>query len=150
MGSLDAILIIAAGYGLYMITQKNAASNLVLYPHGVNEFFFDNENNPTFVASVLVQNTSNSTFTINSLAGNAVSGTDKTIVGNVSSFQPITIGPNQEQDFPIQIRMSPLGIVNEIIDAFTNKNTTRVVTVDGHVNANGYTVPVSLTFSVGI
>lgn len=147
MGVFESILLIGAGLGLYIYTQQRAAGHLVFFPDNVIGFQFDNAT-PVFTANILIQNTSNTSFTVYSFAGNVL--TDSTLVGNVSSFQPITIPANAQVDYPIMLRMSLLGVVDDIISAFKDGNISKTLVIDGNVNANGYQVPVSLTYKLGI
>lgn len=147
MGVFEAVAIIAGIAGLYFWNLKNAASNLTLFPGNITGFSLAGYS-PTITADLIVQNTSNVDFTINSLAGNVTS--DGTIIGNISSFIPVPIPANSQGSIRLTLTLQPLGVVNDIISILTGGNGTRNMLVQGAVNANGLQVPFMLPYKVGV
>lgn len=132
----------------YSLIRKGAAAGtLIFYPDKVTDFEFDGLT-PVLTAGIRVQNTSNQSFTLNSFAGNVFS--DNTLVGNVGIFTPQTVPPNSQQVFSIDIRLNPIGIVNDLIKAYQNQNFRKNIKVDAIANVDNLQAPVVLNFSIGL
>lgn len=144
---MNALLYLGGFYLLYMVVFARSASSLVFFPYNVTGFAFEGAL-PVMNIEILVQNPTNSTFTVNSIAGNAF--TDDTLVGNLSSFEQVQIPPNTEVALPVRIRFQPLGIVDDIISAFKDGHIAKDVKVTGTVNANGYQLPLTVSYHLGI
>ncbi len=147
MGVLEVALLLGGVAVAYFLNQANAAGHLVFFPGNLGGLSFEGIN-PVIQGSILIQNTSNTSFTFNSLAASVTSG--DTLVGNVSNFTPITIGPNSEGQLPISVRLLLLGAANDVIDAIQNKYISKKLILDGSVNANGVQVPLKLEYSIGL
>lgn len=147
MGLLEAAILLAGGYGLYLWNQGRSAGHLIFYPNNITDLGFDGATT-VISADMLIQNTSNATFTINSFAGNVTS--NDTLIGNASSFTPTTIPPNNQALFPLELRLNPIGLVDEIISAIQTHNIDKEIVIDGNVNANGYQLPVKITYKIGL
>lgn len=140
---MEVLLILAAGLGLYLFTTARAASNLVYFPGDITGLSFGGA-----TADLIVQNTSNLEFTIYSLSASVSSG--DTLIGNISDFTPVIIPANNQVAIPLTIRFFALGIIDDLLSAFTTRSYKRTITVSGTVNANGQQVPINLTYSIGI
>jgi LEA14-like dessication related protein len=141
-----ALLLLASAGGLYLWNLSKAAGNLIYLPGTFTGFSLSGIS-PEISATLVVQNTSNLSFTINSLAANVLS--DGTQVGNVKSFVPTEIPSNSEASVPIILTMQPIGIVNEIISIMTGGVGTRKVVITGSVNANGMQQAFSVEYKLG-
>lgn len=106
-----------------------------------------NNLSPVITFSVIVQNTSALGVRVDSFAGNLIS--NGTYIGNVYNFTPITIPPNSQSIVLIDARLQPLGIVNDLIQAFQYRNFKQDVKIEGFVNAGILQIPLKLNFSVG-
>lgn len=146
MGGFEALLLIGAGVWLYSNTLTKAAGNLIFVPGNILSIGLEGIN-PTLTAQLIVQNTSNVDFTLNSLAGNVTS--DGTLIGNVSNFTTVAIPGNNQTAIPLTITLFPLGIVDNIISAFYGGFQKKELTFSGSVNANGQQVPLTLVFKIG-
>jgi hypothetical protein len=145
MGGIEAILVLAGVAGLYFWNLSRAAGNLTYFPGNITGFdLFP----PTVFVDLIVQNTSNITFTINSLSANVTS--DGTQIGNVSDFIPVIVPANGQGVVPLKLSLQPIGIVNDIISIITGGNGTRTILIDGSVNANGIQQSFKLPFKVGV
>lgn len=142
------LLWIAGGVIAWGLFRKSVAGgNLVFFPDRITSFKFEGLT-PVFVAGIRVQNTSNQSFTLNSLAGTVAS--DNVRVGNFSSFSPQTIQPNSQKVFYVDIRLQALSIVNDLIKAFQNANFRKQLTIDGVANIDGLQTDFKLTYNVGL
>lgn len=147
MTGLDVLLILAGAAGIYVWNLSKAANNLTYFPGNITGISLDGLT-PVVFATLIIQNTSNLSFTISSLAGSVTS--NGTLIGNVSDFIPVAIPANSQGQIPLTLRMQPLGLVNDIIAILTGGNGTRTLVVAGSVNANGIQQPFSLTYNVGV
>lgn len=142
-----AILFGLAGLvGYELLSKASAAGTLTFYPGQLHSLDFDGAT-PIITVQLLAQNTSNKQFTMQSLAGNVF--TENYLVGNISSFNPVTIAPNKQTIIPLRIRLSLIGIVNQIIDAIQTHNFQMTLQVESYVNVDGIQQPLNLNFKVG-
>jgi hypothetical protein len=146
MGVFEAVVLVAGVTGLYLWNLARAASNLTYFPGEITGFSLSGFS-PVITADLIVQNTSNVEFTINSLAGNVLS--DGTIIGNLSNFTPVRIPANSQGVIPLTFTLQPLGVVNDIIQIITGGSGQRNLMVQGSVNANGMQQPFSVPYNVG-
>lgn len=138
----------AAALIAYSLFRKGAAAGtLIFYPDRIRDFEFDGLT-PVLVAGIRVQNTSNQSFTLNSLAGNVFS--DNTLVGNASIFTPQTVLANSQKIFTVDIRLLPLGIVNDIIKAWQYKNFTKKIEINAMANVDNLQTEIKLNYSIGL
>lgn len=142
----EALLLIGGAVALYEYNQYRAGGNLNFFPGQVTDMSFEGLN-PVATAELLIQNTSNVTFTINSLSGSVT--LNGTLIGNISDFTPVTIGGNSEGYIPLKLRLLTLTIVQNLINAFGGGAIKENLVVTGSVNANGVQVPLSITYQIG-
>jgi len=133
-----------------LYSKARAAGTLLFRPGKVSNISFDGVA-PVLDLSLVVQNTSSSGFTLESMAGNivAVNGDDQYIIGNFSNFTPVPVNGNSETVVPVRVRLQMIGIVQNIIDAFRNGDTVRVVRLQGYVNAGFIRAPLNVEFAIG-
>lgn len=147
MTNTQTIALTAGALLLYSYFRKaTAAGRLNFYPANVKDLYFDGAT-PVITLGLAVQNTSNQSFGLKSLAGNVYA--NNYLVGNVSSFTPQIIGPNSQAIVTIRVRMSLLGIVNDIIEAITNKKFTQVLELESWANIDNQQVPINIKYKVG-
>lgn len=143
-------LLLAGGFifAYQSLNKKNAASTLNFLPGNVYGLSFDGIT-PVITVGVIVQNTSNQSMTIHSLAGNVYAtqyGT-KTNVGNVSFFNQQQIFANSQNTLQIQIRLSLIGLVTDIINSINN-GVSQTLTFEGYANVEAFQVPLNFTYTV--
>jgi LEA14-like dessication related protein len=147
MKSTDMLLLGAVGLMAFIfISKAKAASTLIFLPGGINSISFENAT-PVVDLSLIVQNTSSSGFTLESMAGNLYC--DGTYIGNLSSFIPIDIAGNSESIVNVRARLQLIGIINEIIAAITNKNISKTIQLRGNANAGFVRAPIDVAFKIG-
>jgi hypothetical protein len=132
--------------GITFLSKANAAGGLIFSPGFVSGITLDGIT-PIITFTILAQNTSSSGFTLQSLAGNLTC--DDYYVGNLSSFVPVPVSGNSQTTIPVQVRLQPLGIVNDIIKSFQTNNFTKKVVFTGFANAGFIRVPLKLEFTIG-
>lgn len=146
MGGLNAVLLIAAGLGIWAFTQARAAGNLQYFPGNITDLSLSGIN-PTLQAQLIIQNTSNVQFEIRSLSASVLS--NDTLIGNVSSFTATVIPPNSQIIYPLTIQLLTISIIDDIINAINTGSIRREIVLNGSLNANGQQVPLQLTYVIG-
>lgn len=139
------------GLGLYLVyelTRKvSAAGNLIFSADKVHSFRFDGLT-PVFRIGIRVQNTNNKNFVINSFAANVEC--EGYVVGNASFFNQQVITANSQVILLVDFRLSTFDLVNRLIQSFQNKDFSYDIKLVGAVNVDGFQVPLSLNYKVGI
>lgn len=115
----------------------------------VTKFYFDGTT-PVLQVAVKVQNTSSIGLTVNSMTANLYAGTNKTYVGNVSSFQQAVIVGNRLSEIYLDVRLSPLDIVNQLISIVQNRNFSMALLIDGFANVGGTQIGFTIPFYAGL
>lgn len=96
---------------------------------------------------LVVQNTSNQYFTLNSIGGN-IFANDK-LVGNVGSFVAQHIPANSQTTLYLKVKMNLIGIVSDIISAFTTGNIKQTIQLDATANVDTLQVPIKISYTIG-
>lgn len=99
---------------------------------------------PIMTLALAVQNTSNQSFTVNSMAGELYA--NNIYLGNVSSFNPVEVRPNTEQVIDIRVRLSLIGIVNDILQGIKNKTFNQDLELDSVANIDNLQVPINIVY----
>jgi LEA14-like dessication related protein len=131
--------------GLYFFNQQRDAGYLEYVVKRVDLNWAGAS--PIFTVSLGIQNPSNTTFTVESIAGTLYSNGDP--LGNISAFDKIVIPPNDETVYPLNFRLSLIGVASDIIKIFTGGGTSQQIEFDGVVNANGIAVPLKFKYVIG-
>jgi hypothetical protein len=141
-----ALLLIGGAVGVYYLTRAKAAGRLNFYPGQVQGMAFDGFT-PMAYLDFIVQNTSNADIAVNSIAGNAYS--NGYLIGNISNFQGVVVSGNAETVVPVTVRLNLLGVVNDLMNAWQTGNFKQEIVINGRANAEGFSVPINLKFTVG-
>lgn len=143
-----SIAFIAAGaYVAYksVIQPASAAGTLNFYPANAKSLRFDGLT-PVITIGIAIQNPSNQTYTIKSLVGNIYA--NGYLIGNVSSFFQMAIKPTGETVYPITVRLSLIGIVQDIIAAFNGGGIQQEVELQANANVNNFIFPVKIKYHI--
>ena len=103
---------------------------------------------PVMSFQVIAQNSSSLSVSVDSLAGNLFS--KGLLIGNVFSLLPIKIAGNSRGYVNVEARFFILGIANDIIASFQNRDFVQSITFEGFANVEGVQVPINLSFNVGL
>ena len=95
----------------------------------------------------MAQNTSNQVLSCYSFAASLTA--NNILIGNVASFTPQIIAPNSQQIISVDVRLSILGIVNDIIRDVQFGNFQQDIILNGFANVDNYQVPITMTFKAG-
>jgi hypothetical protein len=137
----------AAAVGAYFIWKLRSVGNLVFFPGSITGMRWEGMT-PVMTFQVVVQNSSSLPVSIQSMAGNLFSS--GLLIGNVFSVMPTDLPGNSRSFVNVEVRFMLLGIVNDIISSFQNRNFVQKVEFEGYANVEGVQIPVNLKLSVGI
>jgi len=134
------------GYSLF--ARKSAAGNLNFLPGPVKGLYWDGIN-PYLRVGVIVQNTSNYSYTLNSIAGTVYSNQNgnRYNLGNFSWFAPQKIMANSQTTVFVDLRFGLIGIVSDIINSITN-GFAQEIEMNGTANVDGLQVPITFKYNV--
>jgi LEA14-like dessication related protein len=147
MSGIEVLIALGVVAGLYFFNLQRAAGNLVFFPGNITGFSL-NGPSPTITAELVVQNTNNISFTIQSVAASVSS--NGTLIGNVSNFLPVTVPGNSQAVIPLTLVLQPIALVNNIIGIITGGSGNSQVQIKGSLNADGIQAPISLTYKIGL
>ncbi len=147
MKATPLILGVGALIAFNLVQKGSAAKSLNFYPGSVKNLQFDGTT-PVVTLGLLVQNTSNQQILFKSFAGNVYA--NDFLVGNVSTYVPTVIPPNSQIVYNLNVRLSPIGIVNELISIIQGTNPRKIVMeLQASANIDVVRVPVNIKYSVG-
>lgn len=143
----NTILATAAALIAYNLFSKQKASGtLNFYPTKVTNLGFDGVT-PVATLGLAAQNPSNQRFTIRAITGNVSS--NGYLIGNISQFVNQVIEPTASSVIYIDIRLSLLSVVNDLITAFQTNNFSQDMIFKGWVNVDGFLQPLEIKYKVG-
>lgn len=94
----------------------------------------------------LLQNPSSTSIVLNSLVGDLyINGK---AISNLTSFQKITIPPNNQVELPITVKPSLTDLVTFLIGLFKNKSKNIEAEFRGNVNAEDFVIPINQKIKV--
>lgn len=143
----NTILATAAALIAYNLFAKTKASGtLNFYPTKVINLGFDGLT-PVATLGLAAQNPSNQRFTIRAITGNVSS--NGYLIGNISQFMNQVIEPTASSTLYIDIRLSLLSVVNDLITAFQTNNFSQDMIFKGWINVDGFLQPLEIKYKVG-
>ncbi len=100
---------------------------------------------PVIQVGVMAQNVTNGSLQFNALAANAfLNGTN---IGNVSGFQPVTIGPVSQVTIPLTIVVNATQIISDVIAILTGSaGVAANLEIKGTANVSGLILPVDIIY----
>lgn len=143
--TLGVGLLAILGFSLWR--KKSALQNVIFSPGSVVGISMSGIN-PVLQLSLIAQNTSDQNLLMQSLAGNV--NANGTLIGNISSFSTQSIPANSQTSILVNIKLYSLGIVNDLISVFQNKNAVSDINVNGYANVGFFQVPINMKFSLGL
>lgn len=142
--------LIAAGalLAINWLRKKSSADSLIFLPGSIDGIYWDGFT-PFVSLGIIVQNTSNQSYTISSIAGNVSSNVNGKIynLGNVSTFTQQQILANSQQTIKVDIRLSLIGIVSDIINMI-NQGFRQTITLEGSANVENLQIPLKFDYSI--
>jgi len=132
---------------LWGFTKKATGANrLNFYFNRIESLTLD-KLTPVLTFTVLLQNTSDDSYTINSIAGNIYC--NNILIGNVSMFNSFTIAPSGQNVLSLTSRLNSAGIINDLIKAIQYGQFSQKITFDGYANIDNYQLPFTIDYTVG-
>jgi LEA14-like dessication related protein len=135
-----AYLLLKGGSTLYNASRLNFyVSKIVPRLQGIT---------PVLDIYIGVQNPTGGTFTIQSAVGKVYA--NENFLGDLSSFTLTTVKPNQQTFFVASLRMSLIGLAQEVYNAISEGLSTVTFNLkfNGTVNVNGVPVPIALFYRI--
>ncbi len=146
--TLQTVGWIAAGLVAYNIFNKVVAlKSAKFFPDKIVSLDWVGIN-PVIGVSLLVQNTSFSSATVYSMSGQVLA--NNYWIGSVYSFTPQLIAPNAQSRIVVYLRLSWMGVVQNIVSAFESGINGAEFDLDGIANVDSFPVPINLKFKVGV
>jgi len=140
-----AALAAGAVIALTAFQKANASGTLNFYPDSLRNIELDGIT-PVATFGLVIQNPSSQRFVVKSLAGNLTANGFR--IGNVSSFTPIVINANSQVVYLLTVRLSLIGVVQDIINAFNGNGVQQTVRFNAWINVDNYSVPVDMSFKI--
>ena len=139
------LLLAAAGAGYWLWSQAKSISALNYVISGVQLGW--SGITPLINLTLAVQNVSNQSYILNSFVGTvSVNGNN---IGNVSNFTPTAIPATSQTPYTLNIALSLVGAVSDLINLITNKTGAQQdIVLSGYVNASGIVTAVTLNYTV--
>lgn len=108
---------------------------------------------PILNVTVVAQNPTNSTFTINSFVGNVFLNGD--MIGNAAGFIPTTVKPASpggltgQTEIPLNVSLNGLTLVSDIVSVITGQaQVAAVVRLVGTANVDNLLLPIDITYKL--
>lgn len=139
-------VLLLAGLGLaaYEFQQLGTAAQTVQF-----QFAGVQINGPTnYNVQILIQNISNIACTVNAMSGTiSLNGVQ---IGNISDFNPVTIGARAQQIVNVVLNPSILSLPIAIQNLINHPGNSLDFEVNGNANVNGLILPFDLTQSITV
>jgi LEA14-like dessication related protein len=140
-----AVILALVAVAWFAFEKGSVVANLKFIENGVS-FDLGNPLRPIINLSVLVQNPTSGTITLQSLAGyffiNGIQG------GNVSNFQgPIVIGPNIQTSINLALSVNDLSLMSIVQQFAANGTGALNIAVQATANIDNVPTPVNLSFN---
>lgn len=148
VGSTQAAIFtgLAVFIGYSLIRSVASAGQLLWYADGVQKLSFEGAT-PVLQVRMRVMNTGNISYTLNAFAADVEA--NDTLIGNANFFSQQIIPARSQQVLLVNIRLMPLSIVQDLINAVQTKNFQFKINISGSANVNNLQVPVNLTYNIG-
>jgi LEA14-like dessication related protein len=136
-------VLIAGAVAYYYISFGSAAKKLKFYFQSIKFGPSKGFNIPPIFAVFRIVNPSNTTITVNSIAGDiTVNGSALASIQNLQSF---TVSARSERLYEIKIQAPISNVLSTVYSLFTTKGKKYTIAFDGTVNAAGAAIPVNQT-----
>lgn len=70
------------------------------------------------------------------------------LIGNVGSYIQRQVIPTGQTIYPLTIRLSLLGIVQDIVNAFSGGGAAQKVELNAYANVDDFNIPIKLLFNI--
>jgi hypothetical protein len=130
--------------GLFLLEKSVVLGNLRFIASG-STIDFSSPLRPLIKLSVVIQNPTSGSVTVQSLAGNFFINGQQ--AGNVSYFTPVIIVQNSQTEIVLDLLVNDFALVQIITNYMTGGGGSVVVAINGTANVNNVPAPFSITFT---
>lgn len=147
---LTGLLILGGGLLAWnLFSRGQAALSLQFLPGRIKRLSW-NGLSPQLTIELQVQNTSNHSFNILSVAGNvyATQNDKDFLIGRVSDFTPRTIQPVSVSTMDVNLSLQLTGVVQDLVNTFTSGLAGQTVKLQAYANVDSLQVPLNYTYKL--
>jgi hypothetical protein len=147
---LKGLLILGGGLLAWnLFSRGQAALSLNFYPGQIKRLSWSGLS-PTLTIEMQVQNTSNHSFNILSIAGNVYTtqnGKDF-LIGRVADFTPRAVAPVSVSSLDVDLSLQLTGVVQDLINTFQSGLAGQSVKLEAYANVDSLQVPLNYTYKL--
>lgn len=126
---------------LYILSKKSAAKNLKVYFQTIGFKKGKGLNLPTVQAVFRIINPTNSTLTIDSIAGDIL--VNGSLLSSLSQIDKLNIPGNSESLYTVNIKTPVFNVLSTVYMLFKNKTKKLNIEFTGSVNSGGIIIPIN-------
>ena len=146
MTTAQIALLTGAGLVAYKAFSKTqSAGTLNFYPASVKNLQMDGVT-PVLTLNLAIQNPSSQAYTVKAVVGSLYA--NGFLIGNVGSYTQKQVIATGQTIYPLIIRLSLLGIVQDIINAFSGNGAAQKVELNAYANVDDFNIPIKLLFNI--
>lgn len=129
----------------FFLLEKSAVLNNLRFIASAATIDLSNPLRPYINLSVIIQNPTSGSVTLQSLAGNFFINGQQ--AGNLSYFTPTIIAPNSQTQIALNLSVNDFSLVQIISNYVTGGGGTVVVAINGTANVNNVPAPFNISFT---
>lgn len=147
ISNTSLLLLTGAGLLAYsrFVKPATSAGTLNFYPASIKNITMDGIT-PVLTLGLAIQNPSSNQYTLKAVVGSVYANGN--MIGNVSMFQQIVVRATAQTIVPLTIRLSLLGIVQDIIQAFNGNGIQQKIELNAYANINDFNVPIKVFYQI--
>lgn len=146
MTTAQIALLTGAGFLAYKAFSKTqSAGTLNFYPASIKNIQMDGVT-PVLTLGLAIQNPSSQTYIIKAVVGSLYA--NNILIGNVSSYVPKQVIATGQTIYPLNIRLSLLGIVQDILQAFQGGGVQQRLELNAYANVDDFNIPIKLNYTI--
>ena len=146
MTGVQIALLTGAGLVAYKAFSKTqSAATLNFYPASIKNLQMDGVT-PVLTLNLAIQNPSGQAYTVKAVVGSLYA--NGFLIGNVGSYTQKQVIPTGQTIYPLTIRLSLLGIVQDIVNAFSGNGAAQKVELNAYANVDDFNIPIKLLFNI--
>ena len=139
-------LLTGASFIAYKAFSKTqSAATLNFYPASIKNLQKDGVT-PVLTLNLAIQNPSSQAYTVKAVVGSLYA--NGFLIGNVGSYVQKQVAATAQTIYPLTIRLSLLGIVQDIVNAFNGGGAAQKVELNAYANVDDFNIPIKLTFNI--
>jgi hypothetical protein len=147
---LKGLLILGGGLLAWnLFSRGQAALSLNFYPGRVKRLSWSGLG-PVITLELSVQNTSNHSFNVLSIAGNVYTtqnGKDF-LIGRVADFAPRAVAPVSVSTLDLDLSLQLTGVVQDLVNTFQSGLAGQSIKLQAYANVDGLQVPLNYTYKL--